>query len=123
MTRRQVIDVLGRPLAENQNDVMSYARDPFIFDVYRNGGDHHVRELVIAGGTWKLSDGTAIFKAGALKRLSARYGERLKFHRFDDGSPYYELVTRLRGRKVRTDFPTNRRGLGAKVLDVFIVFA
>jgi hypothetical protein len=122
MTRQQLIDVLGHPVAENQNGVLSFARDPTIFDIYLKLTGH-AQQFVIAGGDFKLSDGNAIFARGGLRRLSNHYGGRLKFHRFDDGSPYYEIVTRFHGRKVLNDFPTTRKGLGARVLDVFIVFA
>jgi hypothetical protein len=127
-TRAQVIATLGRPLMENSFGTMSYGRIPVIFDVYRNGADHHVRQFVIAAagpvaGHFVLSDGNHIFKPGGLRRVANRYGNRLKIHRFDDGSPYYEIVTKLHGRKVKTDFETDRHGLGANVLDVFILFA
>jgi hypothetical protein len=118
MTRQQVIDKLGRPLMENANGVMSYGSGKTIFDIYRKF-THRVKQFVIAGGNFKLSDGNRIFARGGLRRLKARYGKRLRFHRFEDGSPYYEIVTHLNGHKVLTDFPT---GLG-RVLDVFILFA
>jgi hypothetical protein len=126
-TRAQVIDALGKPLMENSLGTMSYGRIPVIFDIYRNGADHHVRQFVIAAtgpaaGHFTLSDGNHIFERGGLRRVADRYGDRLKFHRFDDGTPYYEVVGRLHGRKVLTDFQTDRHGLGANVLDVFILF-
>jgi hypothetical protein len=125
-SRAQVIDTLGKPLTENSFGTMSYGRIPVIFDIYRKGS--HVRQFVIAAegapaGHFALSDGNHIFKSGGLRRVADRYGKRLRFHRFDDGSPYYEIVSRLHGRKVLTDFETDRHGLGANVLDVFILFA
>jgi hypothetical protein len=117
-----VIRKLGHPLAENRNGVMSYARDPVIFDIYRKF-TNIVEQFVIAGGNFRLSDGNHIFAKGGLRRLANHYGKRLTFHTFEDGSPYYELVTRLGGRRVLTDFPTDRATLNARVLDVFILFA
>jgi hypothetical protein len=126
-SRQDVLAKLGQPVMENKLGVMSYANDPLIFDLYRKG-TKYIQQFVIAvgpkkTGAFKLSDGNHIFKKGGLKRLSQRYGSKLKSKTFDDGSPYYEIVTKLNGRKVLNDFPTDRKGINARVLDVFIVFA
>jgi hypothetical protein len=123
MTRAQTIHRLGRPVAENQNGVMSYGGAQNIFDIYRKF-TRRVRQFVIAQGSFRLSDGNRIFAPGGLRRLKRRYGQRLKFHTFEDGSPYYEVVTHLNGRKVLNDFETDRRSIRTgRVLDVFILFA
>jgi hypothetical protein len=129
MTRAQVTGKLGRPNAENRLGTLTYGSDTanVIFDLYRLiDPPHTVREFVIASphdAHFRLSDGNRIFTKGGLRRLAKRYGKALKFHRFDDGSPYYELVTRFHGKTVKTAFPTDKRGLGAYVEDVFIAFA
>jgi len=129
MTRAQVVRKLGRPGAENSLGTMSYGSDRanVIFDVYRFlDPPHGVHQFVIASPHnrhFRLSDGNRIFIKGGLRRVANRYGRALKFHRFEDGSPYYEIVSRLHGKKVLTDFETDRRSLGAYVLDVFIAYA
>ena len=129
MTRAQVMGKFGRPNAENGLGTMSYGADSanIIFDVYRLlDPPHTVREFVIASPHdrhFRLSDGNRIFTKGGLRRLAKHYGKALKFHRFDDGSPYYELVTRFHGKTVKTAFPTDKRGFDAYVQDVFIAFA
>ena len=122
MSRAQVIARLGRPLYENANGYMEYARVPAMFDVYRAGGaaSTHVRMLGLSGPRFKLSDGNRIFARGGLRRLAARYGKRLKFHNTADSGPYYEIVSRLKGRKVLSDFFVDRHSLNATVLDIFI---
>jgi hypothetical protein len=126
MSRAQVISKLGRPLYENQNGYMQYARIPVIFDVYRDGGasSTHVRMLGISamGPAFRLSDGNRIFTKGGLRRLSAHYGKQLKFHNTADSGPFYEIVSTLHKRKVLTDFFVDRHSLSATVLDVFILF-
>jgi hypothetical protein len=96
-----------------------------MFDVYRDGGAHstRVRMLGIAGSGFKLSDGNRVFAKGGLKRLAQRYGTQLKFHNSGDTGPYYEVVSRLNGRKVLSDFFVDRHSLNATVLDIFILFA
>ena len=129
MTRAQVLAKLGRPNAENGLGTLSYGSDRanIIFDIYRLvDPPHTVHEFVIASphdSHFRLSDGNRIFTKGGLRRLAKHYGKALKFHRFDDGSPYYELVTRFHGKTVKTAFPTNKRGLDAYVQDVFIALA
>ena len=129
MSRAQVIRKLGRPAAENALGTLSYGSDRthVIFDIYRFlDPPHAVHEFVIASPRdrhFRLSDGNRIFLKGGLRRVANRYGRGLKFHRFDDGTPYYEIVSRLHGKKVLTDFETDRRSLDAYVLDVFIAYA
>jgi hypothetical protein len=127
MTRAQVISKLGKPLYENGNGYMQYANIPVIFDVYRNGGAKSSRVRMVSvsdsGPAFRLSDGNRIFTKGGLKRLAARYGKRLKFHQTADSGPFYEIVTRLHGRKVLTDFDVDRRSLNATVLQIFILYA
>jgi hypothetical protein len=129
MSRARVIRRLGRPNSENSFGTMSYGSDRAntIFDVYRTSGgaSGKVKQFVIAAPrnrAFRLQDGNRVFTRGGLRRLAGRYGRRLTFHRFDDGTPYYELATRLHGRRVLTDFATERRALDSYVLDVFIVF-
>jgi hypothetical protein len=127
MTRARVISKLGKPLYENGNGYMQYANIPVIFDVYRNGGAKSSRVRMVSvsdsGPAFSLSDGNRIFTKGGLKRLAARYGKRLKFHQTADAGPFYEIVTRLNGRKVLTDFDVDRRSLNATVLQIFILYA
>jgi hypothetical protein len=130
MQRAQVIQKLGKPNMENGFGTMSYGSDRSntIFDIYRThaGANGTVRQFVIASPrnrAFRLQDGNRIFTKGGLRRVANAYRSRLRFHRFDDGTPYYELISRLHGRKVLTDFETDRHSLGAYVLDVFIVYA
>jgi hypothetical protein len=125
MSRAQVIERLGRPLYENSNGYMQYAKPPAIFDVYRDGGANstRVRMLGIAGSGFMLSDGNRIFARGGLKRLAHRYGKQLKFHNTADSGPYYEIVSRLNGRRVLSDFFVDHQSLNATVLEIFILFA
>ena len=129
MSRAQVVKKLGRPTAENGLGTLSYGSDSahVIFDVYRLlDPPHTVRQFVISSprnSHFLLQDGNRIFIKGGVRRLSDRYGKALTFHRFDDGTPYYELVSKLHGKRVLTDFETDRRSLDAYVLDVFVVFA
>jgi hypothetical protein len=126
MPRAQVIAKLGKPIYENGNGYMQYANIPVIFDVYRFTGakTSRVRMLSVSdsGPAFKLSDGNRIFTKGGLRRLARRYGKRLKFHATESG-PLYEIVTRLRGRKVLTDFDVDRHSLNAAVLQIFILYA
>jgi hypothetical protein len=128
-TRAQVIQHLGRPNSENQFGTLSYGseRANTIFDVYRTSvaSSGTVRQFVIASPgnkAFKLQDGNKVFTRGGLRRVYGHYGRRLKFHTFDDGTPYYEIVSRLHRKKVLTDFETDRHSLDARVLDVFIVY-
>ncbi len=129
MTRAQVIEKLGRPAMENMLGTMSYGSDRanVIFDIFRlQTAPHTVHEFVISAPRdqhFRLQDGNHIFIKGGLRRVSRHYGRALKFHRFEDGSPYYELVSRWHGKKVLTAFETDRRSLDAYVLDVFITVA
>lgn len=129
MTRAQLITALGRPASENGLGTLSYGSDPAntVFDVYRlTAAPHTVHEFVISAPRnphFRLSDGNRIFTKGGLRRLAKHYGKALHFHTFDDGSPYYELVTRFHGKTVKTAFPTDQRGLDGYVLDVFIAYA
>jgi hypothetical protein len=125
MTRARVIARLGKPIYENANGYMQYANPPAMFDVYRDGGAHstRVRMLGISGSGFRLSDGNRIFAKGGLRRLANRYGKRLTFHNSGDTGPYYEIVSRLNGRKVLSDFFVDRHSLSARVLDIFILFA
>jgi hypothetical protein len=87
---------------------------------------HTVHEFVISSPRnrrFRLSDGNRIFTKGGLRRLAKRYGNAMHLHTFDDGSPYHGLVTRFHGKKVKTAFPTDKRGLDAYVLSVFIAYA
>jgi hypothetical protein len=79
--------------------------------------------LGIARSGFKLSDGNRIFAKGGARRLANRYGTRLTFHNSGDTGPYYEIVSRLNGRKVLSDFFVDRHSLNATVLDIFILFA
>jgi hypothetical protein len=127
MSRAQVIAKLGKPLYENSNGYMQYAKIPVIFDVYRAGGSKssHVRMVSVSdsGPAFTLSDGNRIFTAGGIRRLSARYGKQLKFHNSGDSGPYYEIVSKTGARKVLSDFFVDKHALSAKCLQVFILFA
>jgi hypothetical protein len=129
MSRAQVVQRLGKPNGENGFGTMSYGSDRSntIFDVYRSRGGARgtVTQFLIASPRnrhFTLQDGNRVFTKGGLRRVSRRYGKRLKFHTFEDGSPYYEVVSKLRGRKVLTDFETDGHSLDAHVLDVFILY-
>lgn len=131
MTRAQVVSHLGKPLDENGNGVMSYEPDSTakgIFDVYRAQDTGRVRLFILAGmkGTaWRLGDGNAIFAKGGIDRLYKHFGRRV--HRLDDksdGSLYYYVNGRYKGRKVQTSFQVDRFSRAkARVLDVYVTFA
>jgi hypothetical protein len=73
---------------------------------------------------WTLADGNHIFRRGAIRRLYQHYGARV--HKRDvpeDGSKYYYVRGRFRGRTVETSFQVTRFSRAkAKVLDVYILF-
>jgi hypothetical protein len=130
MTRAQVVSHLGKPLSENGNGVMSYepdSTDKGIFDVYRAQDTGRVRLFILAGmkGTaWKLRDGNPIFAKAGIARLYAHFGTRVhKLNDQGDGSLYYYVNGRYRGRKVRTSFQVDRFSrTQARVLDVYVSF-
>ncbi len=130
MSRAQVISALGKPIDENQNGVMSYEpiTSGVIFDVYRDGGGRgtHVRMFIIAApghSGFTLQDGNRVFTKGGMRRVFNHYGSHLRFHNSGQSGPYYELITKLRGKKVLTDFAVDRQSRDAHVLDVYILFA
>lgn len=130
MNRAQVIAKLGKPVDENPQGVMGYAKTEVsgnIFDVYRENRSPsgRVRLFIISypgKSSFTLQDGNHVFANGGIGRVMKRYGKRLTFHDSPDSGPYYELRTRLNGRKVFTDFQVDKKGKGAHVLDVNIGF-
>jgi hypothetical protein len=129
MTRAEVVGALGQPLDENPQGVLSY--QPFtasaagIFDIYRGGEGKTVDLFVISfpgSAKWTLDDGNKIFKRGAIKRLYAEYGDRVRKRNVkDDGSLYYVIRGRFAGRPVETAFLVDKFSeADAHVLDVFI---
>jgi hypothetical protein len=127
MTREQVVAQLGRPLAENDNGVMSYQRPRVgILDVYRYGDTKRVRMFIVSfqGRAWKLRDGNPIFAKGGIDRLYDHYGRRVR--RFRDprtGDTYYIIRSTYRGRPVETKFEVNRLSRKtALVRNIFILF-
>lgn len=125
-----MIAKLGKPLDENPQGVMSYANTTAsgnIFDVYRQSRSPsgRVRLFIIScpgKSGFTLQDGNHVFAAGGMSRVIKRYGNRLTFHDSPDSGQYYELTTRLNGRKVFTDFQVDKKGKDAHVLDVNILF-
>ena len=125
MTRAQVVAKLGRPLAANGENAVSYERPARgIFEIYRYSDTKRVRMMIISsrGHAWKLGDGNAVFAAGAIGRLYHHYGRRL--HRFRDpvtGAKYYVVHSRYHHRPVDTKFEVNRFNHGL-VRNLFILF-
>jgi hypothetical protein len=130
MTRAQVVSHLGKPLSENGNGVMSYEPDSTakgIFDVYRAQDTGRVRLFILAGmkgDAWRLGDGNPIFAKGGIDRLYTHFGTRVhKLNDKSDGSLYYYVKGRYRGRAVRTSFQVDRFSRKqARVLDVYVNF-
>jgi hypothetical protein len=122
MTRAQVRSLLGRPFYSNANGFMQYAPDSAtnIFDVYL-GSTSRVRQLVIAGGRFKIGE-ISVFARGSLRKLKAVYGKRLKAVRGETGDPMYRIRSRYRGWTVWTDFLVTKHSLDTRPLDVFILF-
>ena len=122
LTRTQVRSLLGRPFYSNANGFMQYAPDSAknIFDVYL-GPKSRVRQIVIAGGRFKIGD-VSVFARGSLRKLRKTYGKRLRAVRGETGDPMYRIRSRYLGWTVWTDFLVTKHSLDATPLDVFILF-
>jgi hypothetical protein len=121
MTRAQVVARLGRPLSQNGNGYMQYAKK-HLFDVYvRRGSPRHVDLVTAAGPGFCLTGGICSMAKGSLKRLVDRYGPRLKVELYpeDADAPDYVIRSRFRGQPVNTAFS---RSPGS-ILQVFIAYA
>ena len=112
MTRTQVVDKLGRPIAANGPGVMSYLRPSNgIFDVYRYRDTKRVRMFIVSarGRGFKLRDGNHVFVRGAIDRLYDHYGSRVRpFRDPVNGDSFYVIDSRYHGRPVETRFEVNR---------------
>ena len=127
MKRSEVVALLGTPFYENRNGYMQYMPDGArgIFDVYRAGGGRTTRVRMVSiassGSRFRLADGTAIFRPGALRAVKRAYGRRLRLVRTGDGELIYRITTRADGHRVDTDFSVTRPDLGARVVQIFVV--
>jgi hypothetical protein len=122
MTRTQVIARLGRPIFGTARGYMQYAPETInLFDVYAasDAPSARVRQIIVSFGSFTV-DGVAVFKAGALRKLAARYGDRLKPTRIETGETIYRLKTDSAG---WTDFSVERQdqGLDARILNVIVL--
>ncbi len=118
MRRSAVVDELGPPLYENQNGYMQYSENN-IFDVYLNGRNR-VRQLGISGENFCLASGLCMFERNGVRKLRARFGERLKEVELESGETVLVVRGRYNERRVFTSFsPTTLRGRG-QIIQIFI---
>lgn len=121
MTRAQVVGRLGRPVYQNAAGYMQYSKR-YLFDVYVRRGNPRRADLISAAGPgFCLAGGICSMTKGSLKRLVARYGDRLKVELYpeDADDPDYVLRGRLHGRAVNTAFSHG----GGQIGQVYIAFA
>ena len=125
MTRDQVIDRIGSPEDENEHGWMSYSSGFDIFDVYLSDTDEprFVRQIVVAGGRFRIGSRLYVFRRGAVRKLLRRYAGRIRRTRTDiSQDPVYRLKTRYLGRIVWTDFFVTRHHPDALVTNVIVLW-
>jgi hypothetical protein len=119
MKRATVLNRLGQPLYENQNGYMQYAEEPDLFDVYLNSRNR-VRLLGISGEGFCVNDGPCMWDRNGVRKLRAKFGDRLKELEDETGQTILVVRGRFEGHRVFTAFtPTTLRGRG-KINMVFI---
>jgi hypothetical protein len=121
MTRAQVLARLGRPIYQNAAGYMQYSKRN-LFDVYVRRGNPRRADLISAAGPgFCLAGGICSMTKGSLKRLVARYGDRLKVELYPENAddPDYVLRGRFHGRPVNTAFSHG----GGQIVQVYIAFA
>jgi hypothetical protein len=118
MTRAAVIAKLGKPIYQNKNGYLQYANDPNIFDVYLNPANR-VRLVSISGKHFCTTGGVCMFTNGALAKLKAQYGRRLKLVKTEDGSLIWQVRGTFQGKQVFTSFTPAPHG---QIIQVFVGF-
>jgi hypothetical protein len=119
MKRSAVIDELGQPLYENRNGFMEYSEDN-LFDVYLNS-NKRVRMIGISGPDFCLNSGMCMFQKFGVRKLRARFGDRLKKVEVGDTGETTLIVRgRYDHRRVFTSFdPTSMKPRG-RIIQIFI---
>lgn len=125
MTRDQVVDRIGSPEDENENGWMTWSGSENIFDAYLThfGDPLFVRQIVVAGGRFRIGSRLYVFRRGAVRKLLRRYEGRLRRTRTDiSGDPIYRLKTRYLGHITWTDFFVTRHHPDALVTNVILLW-
>jgi hypothetical protein len=119
MTRAAVVAKLGKPVYQNANGYMQYAKSSGddLFDVYLNTATKRVRLIGISGKHFCTAAGICMFRNGGIAKLKAQYGKALKYLATEDGSKVYQVNGRFGGKKVFTAFTP---GLHGQIIQVFI---
>jgi hypothetical protein len=123
MTRKQVLARLGRPIYENKNGYMQYARvgRGTIFDVYLDLHTKRVRLLSISGRKFCTREHVCLMRKGGVATAQAAYGRSLHAIADEDGTPAYVIYGRLRGRSVFTTFEAEHNPQ-AQIFQLFVGF-
>lgn len=118
LTRAQVVARLGRPVYQNQNGYLQFAKVNLL-DVYLDQRTNRVRLMGVAGRRFCIEDVCLQHRGnvGALKRL---FGAKFKAITDEDGSPAYAMYGTLGGRRVFTTFGVGRHAPTEAVAQVFI---
>lgn len=119
MTRAQVVARLGKPLYENRNGYMQYAKQN-LFDVYLDLATKRVRLIGVSGPRFCVGGDICMMRKGNVGALRARYGKAFKAITDDDGSPAYAMYGRLGGRRVFTTLAVARHPLTEQVFQIFV---
>ena len=114
MTRAQVVARLGKPLFENENGFIEYARFPNLFDVYLDVSStpKRVRLIGISGERFCFPKRLLHVPEGRSRKLKERY------RRLAEGRSARERRAGLPGRRelpgMRTSSPTSRPAASAR---------
>ncbi len=119
MTRAQVVAKLGKPLYENANGFMQYAKQN-LFDVYVDRTSKRVRLIGVSGPRFCTVRGVCMLTRNGIARLRAQYGAALRRFTDETGEVGYELRGRFGGKPVFTTFFPDRPRPSGRVVQVFI---
>lgn len=116
LTRAAVVAKLGRPLYQNANGYLQYAKVN-LFDVYLDVRTKRVRLIGVSGHRFCTTSGVCMQSRGGIGKLKAQYGKALRLVKAEDGERQYVLVGRLGGRRVFTSFSPAEKG---QIIQIFI---
>jgi hypothetical protein len=116
MTRSAVVAKLGRPLYQNANGYLQFAKVN-LFDVYLDTTTNRVRQIGVAGPRFCTTSGVCLGVKGGLAKLKTRYGKALHRVKAEDGELSWVLLGRFAGRRVFTSFSPGPAG---RIVQVFI---
>lgn len=119
MTRAQVVAKLGKPLYENANGFMQYAKRN-LFDVYLDTTSKRVRLIGVSGPRFCTARRVCMLTRNGIARLRAQYGSALRRFTDETGEIGYELRGRLGGKPVFTTFFPDRPTPSGRIVQIFI---